>query len=336
MHPRIRTIKPETHTDELLWDLEQTTGLPIFRAFTGLWNMADREGLFEWRPRALKAYILPYWDGDFETCLDKLWEAGRLVKYTHDGKVFGLVKNFPKHQAINGREARSELPDPERGDILPLPCHVDDAILTRASRVTGMHVGNRTEPNRTEQNTHLRSVRAGEGARTPSERPKEPDSVSEETQPIAATESDSDEVSHVRLPLPPDASETTAAAKINGKKSTRGRHLCPTDWEPDQKLRDYALSRNLNPDDVAEAMRDWSASGGHMKLDWAATFRTFCRREVSNVGGKPMTEQDRAHVSRERKVLESRRLDVMEDEYADAYEAIRRADEAERLAGGWR
>lgn len=44
MRARIRTINPEAHTDEELWGLEQDTGLPIFRAFVGLWNYADCEG----------------------------------------------------------------------------------------------------------------------------------------------------------------------------------------------------------------------------------------------------------------------------------------------------
>jgi hypothetical protein len=79
MRAHIRSVKPEALTDEALWDLEVETGLPIFRAFVGLWTQADREGRFEWRPRPLKAAVLPYWDGDMAGVLDALEGAGFLV-----------------------------------------------------------------------------------------------------------------------------------------------------------------------------------------------------------------------------------------------------------------
>jgi hypothetical protein len=112
MRARIRTIKPETALDEQLWDLAQSTGLPAFQAFTMLWCHADREGRFEWRPRALKTLILPYWEGDMGALLDAMAEAGFLVRYEVDGKVYGLVKNFHKHQSPNVREPASTLPGP--------------------------------------------------------------------------------------------------------------------------------------------------------------------------------------------------------------------------------
>lgn len=134
MRPRIRTIKPEAFTDEDLWDLEQETGLPIFRAFAGLWCHADREGRFEWRARPLKAGILPYWDGDFSRVLDALATRGLVRKYVCDGREFGVIPTFSRHQFINGKEPQSELPEPaELIDIMVDP-HVDNASTTREAR----------------------------------------------------------------------------------------------------------------------------------------------------------------------------------------------------------
>jgi hypothetical protein len=110
---RIRSIKPDVLKDEDLWDLEAQTGLPIYRAFTGLWMFADREGRFEWRPRVLKTDILPYWDGDFSRVLDALTTRGFVVKYACGTREFGWVPNLKKHQIFNNREADSDLPDPE-------------------------------------------------------------------------------------------------------------------------------------------------------------------------------------------------------------------------------
>lgn len=112
MRPRIRTIKPEIASDEELWDLGVKTGLPVFQAFVMLWCQADREGRFEWRPRALKVACLPFWEGDFSRVLDALVTGGFIVEYEVLGRKFGLVRTFTRHQAINGKEPPSQLPEP--------------------------------------------------------------------------------------------------------------------------------------------------------------------------------------------------------------------------------
>lgn len=112
MRARIRTIKPEVFLDERLWDLGVETGLPVLQAFAGLWCYADREGRFEWRPRALQTVILPYWRGDFAALLDALAGWGFIVAYEVGGRRYGLVRNFKRHQTPNTREPASELPAP--------------------------------------------------------------------------------------------------------------------------------------------------------------------------------------------------------------------------------
>ena len=83
---------------------------------------------------------------------------------------------------------------------------------------------------------------------------------------------------HTIPPSPP-------SEKSRSKKSTaskRGTRL-PTDWQPSPELIDYANERNLNPQREAEDFRDyWHAKpgAGGVKLDWAATFRTWCRRSA--------------------------------------------------------
>jgi hypothetical protein len=123
---RIRTIKPDIGKHEELWDLGQTTGLPVYQAFTLLWCYADREGRFEWRPRSLKTDILPYWDGDFSRVLDALTTRGFIVRYACGDREFGVIPTFSKHQVVNHRESPSELPAPN-----------DSEQLTRDSRVQG-------------------------------------------------------------------------------------------------------------------------------------------------------------------------------------------------------
>lgn len=136
-------MKPEVFSDEVLWDLEQETGLPLLRVFIGLWCYCDREGRFVWSPRALRGAIAPCWDGDMAAALETL--AGKLyiVRYTVNGKDYGYVRTFKEHQAVNRKEPASILPSPDEhggtGSHVPgTGFHVPG---------TGSHVGKGREGN---------------------------------------------------------------------------------------------------------------------------------------------------------------------------------------------
>jgi hypothetical protein len=133
--PRIRTIKPEFFCHEELFDLEQETGLPLRLAFAGLWTVCDREGRFKWRPRSIKAHVLPFDTVDFSRVLDALTTRGFVEKYTVDGVEYGCVPAFSRHQVINNRESESELPEPPKNQQNTSDSRVDDACPTRAPRV---------------------------------------------------------------------------------------------------------------------------------------------------------------------------------------------------------
>jgi uncharacterized phage protein (TIGR02220 family) len=121
---RIRTVKPSFFLHGDLYDLEIECKAPVRLAYAGLWCAADREGRFAWKPRELKAQILPHDNVDFSRVLDALATRGFLVRYTSQGKDFGWIPTFKDHQVINNKEAESVLPD---------PC--DATTSTRAPRV---------------------------------------------------------------------------------------------------------------------------------------------------------------------------------------------------------
>ncbi len=127
---RIRTIKPELFRHEELFELERETGLPIRLAFAGLFTCCDREGRFEWKPRQLKLDVLPWDECDFSRVLDALRTRGFIKKYASQGREYGYIPSWHKHQIVNNREKESELPNPEDCQDL------SDASATRESRVT--------------------------------------------------------------------------------------------------------------------------------------------------------------------------------------------------------
>lgn len=131
MRGRIRTVKPELFKSEKLWDLQVESGLPVTQGFIGLWCYADREGRFEWKPRALKSDILPYWDGDMGALLEALASKLFVVRYTVDGKDYGYIRSWSEHQKPDHREAASVLPSPEAhgvtGNPLGMPRETPEA-----------------------------------------------------------------------------------------------------------------------------------------------------------------------------------------------------------------
>jgi hypothetical protein len=83
----------------------------------GLWSCSDREGRFKWDARRLGAQILPYEQIDFEVILKILTDNEFIVKYEVDGKAYGFVPSFSRHQVINNREQESSLPPYHQPDL---------------------------------------------------------------------------------------------------------------------------------------------------------------------------------------------------------------------------
>ena len=114
---RIRTYKPEFFTHPLLADLDRNSQLPVRISLMGLWSCSDREGRFKWDARRLGAQILPYEQIDFEVILKILTDNEFIVKYEVDGKAYGFVPSFSRHQVINNREQESSLPPFQQPDL---------------------------------------------------------------------------------------------------------------------------------------------------------------------------------------------------------------------------
>lgn len=97
---RIRTIKPEFWTDE---DLSEVSEAACLLAI-GLLNYADDEGYFNANPKLIKATVFPIREqsGSIPVLMQELSRVGYISLFSGpDGKIYGLVNNFAKHQVIN-------------------------------------------------------------------------------------------------------------------------------------------------------------------------------------------------------------------------------------------
>ena len=97
---RIRTIKPQFWLNEELGTIPRDARL----LYIGLWNLADDRGVFEWKPGQIKIQIFPY-DTDISTkniekWLENLQKILNITKFKEDGKDYGYIIMFSKHQEI--------------------------------------------------------------------------------------------------------------------------------------------------------------------------------------------------------------------------------------------
>lgn len=115
---RIRSIKPEFWTDDLIGSLARDYRL----LFVATWNLADDEGLLRWSAPYLKGAVFPYDDdisvADVEKGMNALTASGMIYPYL-GGKAqqkLAFIVNFHKHQKIN-RPSPSKLPPPSLQDV---------------------------------------------------------------------------------------------------------------------------------------------------------------------------------------------------------------------------
>ena len=91
---RIRSVHPGLFTDAEFAFLSDAA--QIFAV--GLWTECDDQGAFEWKPKELKLRLRPGKDGSVEPLLAELEDANVIMSYEHEGRKYGLVRNFQRFQ----------------------------------------------------------------------------------------------------------------------------------------------------------------------------------------------------------------------------------------------
>lgn len=101
---RIRTIKPEFWTDEDMSEVSE----PACLLAIGLLNYADDEGYFNANPKLIRAAVFPIREPSrtIPVLLQELSNCGYIAMFsTPDGKHFGHICNFARHQVVNKPKA---------------------------------------------------------------------------------------------------------------------------------------------------------------------------------------------------------------------------------------
>lgn len=104
---RIRSVHPGLFTDEAFVQLSA----PAQVFWIGLWCEADDQGVFEWKPITLKMRVMPASTAAVEPLLDELTAIGCIRSFEVDGRRYGIVRNFAKHQRPKSPKDVHPLPE---------------------------------------------------------------------------------------------------------------------------------------------------------------------------------------------------------------------------------
>lgn len=111
---RIRYLKPDFFKDEDL--VEHSYWIRLL--FAGLWNIADKEGRLEDRPKRIKVDLFPYGNEDIEKGLVELANIKNhstrpfIQRYEVNGEKYIQIVNWHKHQKPHHTEKDSIIPPP--------------------------------------------------------------------------------------------------------------------------------------------------------------------------------------------------------------------------------
>jgi hypothetical protein len=105
---RIRSVHPGLFTDEAFMAASAAARVLLI----GLWTEADDQGVFEWKPLTIKARLLPADMVDISDLLSELENLGQVMRFEHESKSYGALKNFRKYQRPQKPTAVHPLPEP--------------------------------------------------------------------------------------------------------------------------------------------------------------------------------------------------------------------------------
>jgi len=103
---RTRNIKPGFFKNDELAECSLAARL----LFAGLWCIADKAGRLEYRPKRIKADVMPFDNVDVDELVTELANRTFLAVYLHGNCKYLQILNFEKHQRPHPKEPDSVIP----------------------------------------------------------------------------------------------------------------------------------------------------------------------------------------------------------------------------------
>lgn len=259
---RIRSVHPGLFKDEAFMELSMAARVLAI----GIWTICDDHGIFEWKPKVIRADIFPGDNVEIDGLMGELIEYGLVERFAVDGRNYGAVRNFCLYQRPKKPFYRHPFP-PE----LPSYVGVDrrkEQEEVQASSTSTPPVGKRSRTS-TEKSPH-KERREEESSR----REENPKTNTESLERVSREGEGPKTLSQVSTQV---LKETQVAANRNMIGTPLAVDWIPSDAlcqavKADFSMTDADLQREV------PAFHALNAQNGTISRDWDATFRLFCKR----------------------------------------------------------
>lgn len=301
---RIRSVHPGLFKDEAFMELSMGARVLLI----GVWTIADDHGVFEWKPKAIRAEVFPGDNVDIDALLSELVTHQFVVRFEDCDRAYAVVRNFCLYQ--RPREPSYRFPFPQ--DIhshAGVERRKAEDLVKANGRTTAAPTQDSSRP--TEKPSHRRG---GKRERREGEKPQATTAKTERESP--------GNVETMPSASPPGSlSEISNRAKEGLKEGMRplasfmGSQLSET-WTPDDELctkvtADFGME-HADIQAELQAFHAHHAANGSFSANWRASFVTWCKRwrehkdkqapprvEVSNTAPKRPQEFTEADWDRE-------------------------------------
>jgi hypothetical protein len=132
---RIRSIHPRLFVDDAFMDASMEARVLMI----GIWTLAFDDGVFEWKPKSIKASIFPGDNINIASLLSELTRLNFIKEFSVSDRHYGAVRNFCKFQRPK---------KPNRSNLLPSELRAYVALDATSSEPVGNHgaTGSENDP----------------------------------------------------------------------------------------------------------------------------------------------------------------------------------------------
>lgn len=272
---RIRSVHPGLFKDEAFMELSMGARVLLI----GVWTIADDHGVFEWKPKAIRAEIFPGDNVEIELLLGELVTHQCVVRFEDCGRPYAVVRNFCLYQ--RPREPSYRLPFPQ-----DIHSHAgidrrkaEDLVKSNGKPAASLR---QDSVSPTENRSHRRGEKGREGKR---DNPKSNIETLERVPPAK-----SDEYSPDQLPSPSAPDSLSEVSKPVLKEVERAKPASlgmaigtelPKRWTPDEELCDQVKAEfGMTDDDIRTELTEFHRQHGNgsFSANWRGSFGTWCKR----------------------------------------------------------
>jgi hypothetical protein len=278
---RIRSVHPGLFKDEAFMELSMSARVLLI----GIWTIADDHGVFEWKPKAIRAEVFPADNVEMDALLEELASQKCVVRFEDTSRAYAVVRNFCLYQRPREPSYRHPFPQAIHSVAGIDRRKAEDLVKADGRKAptgkTNFDSNATAPPQDSSRTTEILSHRRGEKGKGRGEDKSKTETSKPERESLPAK-------AEAPSAAPPGSlSEATAKVlkEVEPKSSLLGMSIgteLPETWVPDEDLmaeviREFGMAEHEVKAETY-AFHAHHAAQGSFSANWPASFKTWCKR----------------------------------------------------------